>query len=182
MTENRQALADLLRVVVDLCRFRRGPQDLEHAPDRLVMLLVASTVLDVLLGAALGESSGILARSFVSTALALGLCWMALAIRGMRSRYVQTATALVACSMVFAVIQLPLALIAGAPPENPNALSGAQVLLGWAMIVLLMWKLGVDAHIVRQAMDSPFALALALVTSWLIAYWAIDQAFFGTQH
>jgi hypothetical protein len=179
MTAERPAFADLLRIVFDLCRWRRGPQDLPHSPNLLASLIGAGVAVDVIIAGALQDTDDVLARSLLSTGLILGLCWIALAMRRLTHRFLQTATALLACSIVFSVLQLPIALLAGPPPATGAELDGAQVFFGWAMIALLIWKLSVDAHIVRQALDAGYALAFALATSWLIAYWALDRILFG---
>ncbi|GAA0716256.1 hypothetical protein [Dokdonella soli] len=172
-------LSGLPARVVNLCRLRGGPQDLPYSPNLLALLVVAGTALDALTGGLLGEVGTTLARSLLSTGVVLALCWLALAIRNLRSRFVQTATALVACSIVFSLLQLPLALLAGPPPVNAGALTGLQLLLGWITIALFVWQLSVDAHIMRHAMEAPYALAFALVASWVLAYWAFDRLLLG---
>jgi hypothetical protein len=174
-----RSLSDFARLVLDLCRWRRGPQDLPYSPNLLALLIGASVALDLLLASVLHDTDNILARSLLSTAIVLGLCWIALALRSLRNRYVQAATALVACGMLFSLLQLPLAWLAGPAPATAASLSPLQVLLGWLMLALLVWKLSVDAHIMRHAMEAPYGLAFALVTAWLIAYWALDRAWFG---
>lgn len=108
----------------------------------------------------------------------LVLCWIALAIRHLRNRYVQTATALLACSLAFSLLQLPIALLAGPPPAGADALTGLQILVGWATLAVFVWQVSVDAHIMRHAMEAPFGLAFALVVSWVLAYWALDRMLF----
>lgn len=172
-------ISALATTVVELCRLRGGPQQLPYSRSLPALLMAASVVVDVLVGDALHDTGNTFARSLLSIGVVLGLCWMALAIRGLHNRYVQTAAALLACSLVFSVLLLPLALLAGPPPASADQLSGLQVLLGWITIALLIWQVSVYAHIMRHAMDAPFGLALALVLSWVLAYWALDRLLFG---
>ena len=172
-------ISALAKTVVELCRLRRGPQDLPYSRNLPALLIAASVVVDVLVGDALHDTGNTFARSLLSTGVVLGLCWGALAIRGLHNRYVQTATALLACSLVFSLLLLPLALLAGPPPASADQLSGLQVLLGWLTIALLVWQISVYAHIMRHAMDASFGLAFALVLSWALAYWALDRLLFG---
>ncbi|MEO5622255.1 MAG: hypothetical protein ABJB02_07350 [Dokdonella sp.] len=164
---------------MDLCRWRGGPQDFPFAPRLLAGLFVAGLALDLLVASALDDDAHALARSVLSSGIVLGLCWVALAIRGVRNRYVQTATALLACSLAFSLLQLPLALLAGPAPAPTAELSTLQVLIGWMTLALFVWQVSVDAHIMRQAMDASFGLAFALILSWVLAYWALDRIVFG---
>ena len=169
-----------LDIVIGLCRLRNGPQDLPHAPRLAIVLLMAATLLDSAIGAVLGDGGDAPLRSLLSSVVVLGLCGVALSIRKLGHRYIQTATALLACSVVFSLLQLPVALMAGPPPATAAELSGAQVLLGWFTLGLFFWQIAVNAHIVRHAMDSSFGFALGLVSTWVLAFWALDHALFAS--
>jgi hypothetical protein len=169
----------LLSQVVDLCRFRGGPQDLPYKPELLIALLVASIALDLTSATLLDVGDNALARSLFSTSLLLALCWIALAIRGLRSRYVQTAIALVACSMVFSILILPLAYLFGPPQDSTKTLTSTQTLLAWLGLGVLVWKLAVDAHNVRQAIDAPYLLGLGLALAWAIVDFSLNRLLFA---
>ena len=171
--------ADLPRLVADLCRLRRGPQDLPYSLPLLTVLAVASVVLDLLVGTAMGDDRDALARSLVSTGLMLTLCWAALAVRGLEPRYVQTATALLACGVAISLLQWAAALLVGPLPTGATALDPMHLLFGWFTLGLFLWQLAVYGHIMRHALDMPAALALLLVFIWIVAAWALDRALFG---
>ncbi len=124
-------IADLLPIVINLCRFRGGPQDIPYRPSLLLGLLIASIALDLVSAELLGVSEAALGRSLFSTGLLLSLCWLALRICGFASRYVQTASALVACSIVFSLLIVPLALLFGDAPAEQSTVSPAQALVAW---------------------------------------------------
>lgn len=169
----------LLAQLANLCRFRGGPQDLPHQPGLLVALLVASVALDLGTAALLDIGDSALGRSLFSSALLLALCWIALAIRGLRSRYVQTATALIGCAMVFSLLIVPIALLLGEPATPEKTLTPIQTLLAWLGLTVLVWKILVDAHNMRQAIDASLWIAFALVLSWSIADFALGRLLFG---
>ncbi|NCT66855.1 MAG: hypothetical protein GXC76_04320 [Rhodanobacteraceae bacterium] len=171
--------AGLPRLVADLCRLRRGPQDLPYSPPLFAMLAAASIVLDLLIGSALGDDRDALARSLVLTGLVLGLCWAALAVRGLEPRYVQTASALLACSVAISLLQWAGALLVGPLPAGTTALDAPHLVFGWLTLGLFVWQVVVYGHIMRQALDMPSALALLLVLIWIVAAWALDRALFG---
>ena len=179
MNEKPFQLARLSEIVVGLCRFRSGPQDLPCSSGLLIAVLGASVLLDYGSGSLLGYDDTLLARSLLSISLLLALCWTALSIRGLGNRFVQTATALVACSMAFSLLILPLAWLFGDPQGSEVILAPAQVMIVWLGLAVLIWKVAVDAHIVRQAIDAPYWLGLLLAISWAIADYALSRALFG---
>ncbi|MBL0163562.1 MAG: hypothetical protein IPP82_07945 [Xanthomonadales bacterium] len=173
-------MSELLARIANLCRFRGGPQDLPHNPRLLIVLLAASIILDLTTANLLDIGDDALARSLFSTTLLLALCWLALAIRGLLSRYVQTAIALVGCSMVFSVLIIPLAWLFGTPENAEAVLSPAQTLIAWLGLGVLVWKITVDAHNVRQAIDAPFWLGFSLALAWAVADFALSRILFAT--
>ena len=171
-------MSDFVVRIANLCRFRGGPQDLPHNPSMLGVLLVASVLLDLTAASLLDIGDNPLARSLLSTALLLALCWIALAIRGLLNRYIQTAIALVACSMVFSVLIVPLSWLFG-KPAGAEALSPVQTLVAWLGLSVLIWKITVDAHNVRQAIDAPFWLGFSLALAWSAADFALSRILFA---
>jgi len=100
----------------------------------------------------------------LSLALLLGVPWLLLAWRGHLRRYVQTLAAFAGTGVLFKLAMLPLAIaIVDLPlPKTPEQLAPAQVLVGWLTLALLSWKLVVNAHILRHALDLRFGLGLLL--------------------
>jgi hypothetical protein len=176
MTRHESPLARLAIIVRDICQLRRGPEEVPYSKRLLVVLIGASIALDVLSERVLGGHDA-LARSLVSTTLVLALCWIALAMRRFGNRYVQTASALVACSIVFSLLVLPLAFFAGPMPSDAT-LTPLQTLIVWATFAIFVWSVLVDAHIIRRALDAPFGLGVALALAWTIADWALGHALF----
>lgn len=172
-------MSGLIGQIVNLCRFRGGPQDLPYKPGLLIGMLVVSVILDLSSANLLDIGDNALARSLFSTSLLLALCWIALGIRGMLARFVQTATALVGCAMIFSILIVPLAWLFGAPSGADAVLSPQQILVAWLGLGILVWKIAVDAHNVRQAIEAPFWLGFALALAWSVADFALSRIFFA---
>lgn len=179
MSEAQGGIGRLLGIAIALCRFRSGPQELPHSQGLLAALIVASVLFDLGTGGALGIQEPLLPRILMSMLLLLGLCWIALAIRGLSHRYLQTASALVACSIVFSLLILPLAFFFGEPPASEVAPTPIQMLIVWLGLATLVWKISVDAHIVRQAIEAPYWLGFLLALSWAIADFALSRIMFS---
>ena len=74
------------------------------------------------------------------------------------------------------LVQTPF-LLAMLPIADPP--TAAQALLGWVLVLTFFWQLGINAHIMRHAMDAGFGFALVLVATWAIANWALARLLLG---
>lgn len=182
MTQRPSRTAAFIALVFAMCQLQRGPDEMPYSKALFGALVLASVALDVLGGAALGDASHALQRSLVSTGLVLALCWIALSVRRLGNRYVQTASALIACSMLLTLLAMPLAWLLGPTPSPPAPLTPLQTLIGWAMLAIVVWNIAVNAHIVRRALDAPYALGFALALAWAIADWSLGYALFDASH
>ena len=178
MSRRPYSFADFALLVRDLVQLRRGPADMPYSAMLLGVLIASGIAIDVASGLLVQNASNVLARSLLSTGLVLALCWIALKLRGFSNRYLQTATALAACGIVFSLLIMPVVWMLGPLPKPPEQLAPHQVLLGWIMLGVLLWNLAVTAHILRHALDGSFAFGLALATTWAVADWALAHALF----
>lgn len=169
----------LLRLLFDLLRLRIGPQDLPYSMPLARALVVLSLAFDLATAVLLGAAEAALPRLVLSALLLLGVPWLLLSWRGHANRYVQTLAALAGTGVLFKLAMLPLALaIAGQPlPQTPEDLAPAQVLVGWATLALLSWRVVVCAHIYRHALDLRFAWAVLVVLGVLVLELVLVQAF-----
>lgn len=165
--------------VRDLCLLRGDPQDLPWSRGLLAALLIAGTALDVVVGNALDADGNAFARSLLSSLVVFGLCWVALAMRDLRNRFVQAATALAATGIAFTLVQGGLLMLSGPFPESAASFTPTQIIVGWLLFATLLWQIAVTAHIVRHAADMRAGFALALAITWFIASIALQDAMFG---
>ena len=169
-------MSRLVALLLGVCLLRRGPQDLPYSPRLtrgLLLLLVGVHFFALRLFE--GDPNQ-LARSLGSLALLLGLPWLLLGLRGRRSRYAQTLAAFLGTGLLFTLAFLPLRLAlgdpapdaAGAPPGLPGAL------LRIAAFAVVGWKIAINGHIWRHALDwpasygLPFAFALFVLELLLL--------------
>jgi len=170
----------LLRLLVDLCLLRRGPEDLPYSP-ALTRLLVAALVAVELAYAVLLGIEQPLPRVLLSLTLLVGVPWLLLSLRSRLPRYAQTVAALAGSGALFALLFLPLALIASGMPEpvadaRPEP---RQILLGWITLLLLGWKLMINAHIYGRALDWPRLPAMLVALAIFMFEFGIFRALFG---
>lgn len=173
-------MTPLVRLMIDLCLLRRGPQDLPYSPLLTRNLVLLGLACDVVYAAALEVHNATL-RVALGLVLALGLPWLMLAWRTRVERYAQTLGALVGTGVLFSALFLPLALWARhyAPEAGAETLSREQIAAGWMVLGLLGWKLAINGNILRQALDLPRIAGLALALGWFLLEFNLDRLLFG---
>lgn len=169
-------MGPLLTLVWDICRLRRGPQDLPYSPRLLLLVCAFSLGLQLAIAYVLAVEQDTLGAGVLSLAFQLGVLYLLLNLRGVRSRFVQTALALLSCALLFILLSLPIALLAGDRPLAPEQMTPLQVLLGLISLPLLIWKITVDAHILRHSLNVPFLAGIGIAVLWLIAELALGAA------
>jgi hypothetical protein len=169
----------LIRRLLDLCLLRGGPQDLPYSPLLARTLVLAFAVVKLLTATGLDIPDPLL-RTLASIALLLALPWVVLSLRGHRARYLQTLTALTGTGLLFSLLLLPVMIAASAVPPLPaeGAPPTPQLVLGWLSLLLIGWKLMINAHIYRHALDWPRFPAILLALALFMVEFGIFRALF----
>ena len=172
----------LLRLLLQLCLFRLAPQDLPYSPRLAQGLVLLGVGINLVFVRLLDTGDGAPFRIALSLALMLGLPWLLLRLRQRLPRYVQTLTAFAGSSVLFMLALLPLAQpIASLPPPTPDAVpTAAQVAVSLASLVLLVWKLAINAHIWRHALDWPRGGAVLLAIGLFLLELALVRVLFAS--
>lgn len=170
-----------IRQLWALCLLRAGPQDMPVQPQLATQLVIALILLQVGASLMLGADDALFARTLLSVFLLLAPAWWLLGLKRTPERLPQTLTALAGTSLLISLIMLPLSLLVfGMPPptaETPP--SGAQMFAALVTFGLLAWKLSIDTHIWRNALEIPRALAMALALLLFLGEIALNQLFPG---
>lgn len=147
----------VLRLFLDICLFRKGPQDIP-ASSFLFRLTVIIYLIVGFIFLQLGTTGlKALTETVFETFIALGFVWGLLAFTKKTPRFRQTATSLLGSDALISSLAMPfMAAI------NYNAGAGGPYLI---MLVLLIWHISVIGHILRHALSSnlTFGLGIALV-------------------
>jgi hypothetical protein len=160
----------LIELIRDLCLFRRGPQDVPHSPSLLGGLVVASFVLDLALMTRLESFGAAFVRVVIGLVAALVLPQIALKLAKLEARWVQTASALLAASIAFTLLSIPILLGVGKMPEKPEDVTAAQFMLTWVALFVSAWQLAVRGHILRHALNLPLRLGVLVA----VIFFAIE--------
>ncbi len=166
----------LLARLIGIALLRAGPQDLPFDTRLLTRLLFAWAVLQLSAQYLLFEGRGGPLQLPVALIFLLLPIHVLLRMRARSERFVQTAIAFVGSSLLFGAAMLLVMVGADPPPDagaTPPAPSLLQTLLGMAWLVLTAWKLAIDAHIWRSALEVPPPLAIATSLTLFLAEVAV---------
>ena len=170
-------MPEFFQQIRDICLLRRGPQDLPYSIAALIGVAAGCVALQ--LGVAVARNlpiNGVLAGAVLWLLATLGALNLILNLRGLRNRFVQAATALLGCALVFTLLSMPIALLVGEPPISAEQMSPLQLILGLVSLPLLIWKVIVDAHVFRHSFDVPFLSGVVIALLWIIAAMALAGA------
>jgi hypothetical protein len=148
----------LVRLFIDIVFHRRGPADVPAGDGVLGKTLAAY----VFIGAmaltpsthAVGELVGQLA---VDVAIVFVLFGGLLLVTGRGHRLGQTLTALFGTGAVLSALSVPCIWVAAQAVDGSSEPGSIVVLSSMMLLVLLLVSILVTAHIVRSAMDWPYA-------------------------
>ncbi len=173
-------MGPLLTLLWDICRLRRGPQDLPYSPQLLGIVCVFHLALQQIIARVLGVAQETLGAGVLSLVFNLGVLYLLLNLRDKRSRFVQTALAIICCAIVFSVLLVPIALMFGPGPQSPAEVTSSHLLLMITALLILAWKLVVDGNILRHSLDVPLIFGIGIAVLWSIAEWALGAAAGGS--
>ncbi|WP_395792958.1 hypothetical protein [Aquimonas sp.] len=130
----------------------------------------------------LGGNELLLPRLLFSIACLLLPVWALLRLVKLPERFVQTATAFAGTGVLFTVALLPAVALLGEPElakAAPQDVTAAQALIAFTALGLTLWKLMVDAHIWRNALEWPPLAAFILSLALFFAEVALATQLFG---
>lgn len=175
-------MTSLLARLLALSLLRCGPQDLPFDVRLLWRLLLAWGLLQMFAQYALFDGRGGALQLPLAAAFLILPIRGLLALRNRNERFVQTAIGFVGTSVLFGAVLLPVVLVLqGIDTARIEAegVSPLQSLAMWTYLIFTAWKLAVDAHLWRQALDWPAPAAVAASLLLFIAEVAVLGALAG---
>ena len=163
-----RALFDLF---LDICLFRKGPQDVPVSAALLKVCVLAYALSSFVVLRLNTPTSIAIPQALLDLALLTGLLYLVLSLRQCLQRFGQTLSALTGVGVLIALLVLPLMVwVIRQDPEGDTVLPSI-LLLG-----LMGWSIAIMAHILRQALNIPlwvgtlYTIAYTLI-SWIMTGW-----------
>lgn len=164
----------LAAAFVEIALHRRGPESLPAS--RLFFRVVLAAYL--LAGFALLSSSGTLNGTaavlfVVNCGLYLGYVWLILEVVKFRSRFLQTATALLGVDTFFNLVGIPLWAWTAALQESEIAATFPALLT----VALFVWSIDVAGFVLARALERPYMTGLLIVLPYVMVSIFVQNAF-----
>ncbi|GMV31842.1 MAG: hypothetical protein AMXMBFR59_39670 [Rhodanobacteraceae bacterium] len=176
-------MPSLLAILRDILFLRRGPQDLPYSPTGLVIAAIASVFVSYWATALLlPKQPDLLPRVLAALLLHIGLLYLLLNALQHRARFVQTALASLLGDVLFTGVVLPLLPIfepLSRSGATPDSVTPAAALASLLFLAFGIWRIVVDAHIVRQALEIRLLPALLINVALVFASQIVLGALFG---
>ncbi len=169
-------MQNLLLLLRDIIQLRRGPQDVPYSLGLLIGACVVTLTMQIVIGALFDSASGALATGVVSLILHLGILYLLLMMRGFGNRFVQSATAILWCMLMFTLALLPMISITGTAQVTADQITVGGALLRLVMIAIALWKVAVDAHILRHSLSISFGGGVGVAIVWALVEYALLRA------
>jgi hypothetical protein len=160
----------LIKLFLDICFFRKGPQDTPASNVLLGLAISAYLVVGIVLLGLEGGWAGAVIEAVVEGAMVFGFLFVALYLGKRLPRLRQTATALYGCDAVISATAVPLlAWLLVAPEAKPVYIF---------LTFLMLWHLAVVGHILRHALAIPYFYGVGLAFGYVFVSYQVMMALF----
>ena len=160
----------IIKLLFDICLFKKGPQDLPYSAGLLTILLVIYAVIRALI---LGISFGalnVLLQVMVEILLVAGFAWLMLSWVGKLGRFHQVLSAVLGTDALISFFALP--------PMATMVLGQGGLLVFLVMLVLIGWHWAITGHIIRNALEQDFSFSLGLAFLYLLGSYQVMALLF----
>lgn len=162
------AMNQLLKVFVDICLLRAGPQHLPASRFLLALALAAHAALGAVFALFTLALPQALLAAAIGTALLFGVAQGLLLAHGKLQRLQQTATALAGSEILLGLLALPPTTWFYAVESND-----ARVLPSLLSLLAIVWSVVVTVHIFRAALQVSQGMALLFALGYTIMAYSV---------
>jgi hypothetical protein len=162
------AMNRLLKIFMDICLLRAGPQHLPASRFLLTLTLVMHAALGVVFALFTLPLPQALVAAAIGTALLVGVVQALLLVHGKAERVQQTATALAGSEILLGLLALlPTAWFYAVESND------ARVLPSLLSLLAIVWSVVVTVHIFRAALQVSQGMALLFALGYTIMAYSV---------
>ena len=146
----------LIKLFLDICLFRKGPQDVPAYTVLFWFALLAFFLVGLIEAFFTGQWLEAMYKSLLEGTILLAFVWISLMVSGKPNRLLQTAIAALGTDAFISSFGIVLAVVSifASNPINP----AIQLLF----LALLLWHMAVVAHILRHALSQSLVIGVML--------------------
>ena len=161
---------DIIKLLFDICLFKKGPQDLPYSLWLLRLLLVVYIGIRILMLSIHFDWLNVLLQVIVDVILVSGFFWIILYLAGKLGRFYQALSAVLGTDAMISFFALP----GMATMETGHG--GLWVVL--VMLGLIGWHWAVTGHIIRNALEKSLSFSLGVAFLYLIGSYQVMALLF----
>ncbi len=144
----------LIKVFMEICLFRKGPQDVPASTLLLRLALAAYFLVGLVLTSLENQWLEGILQIVVEGAMLLGFTWISVMMAGKRGRLMQTVSAMLGTDALLSSFAIPMQAVLLADPQYN--------IIYVILLLLMLWHIAVVAHILRHALSQTLAVGLRL--------------------
>jgi hypothetical protein len=162
---------DLIKLLFDICLFKKAPQDLPCSVSLLKTIAIANLLTNFLLSSISINWLFAALKAIIGVLLISGFSWFSLSFSQKSARFYQTTAALLGTDTLIRVFALPVIA------TMSIGQGGLLVLL--VMIALIIWYWVIAGHILRNALEQSVGFSLGLAFLYLLLLSQITALLIG---
>ena len=161
---------DIIKLLFEICLFKKGPQDLPYSLWLLRFLLVVYIGIRILMLSIHFDWLNVLLQVIVDVILVAGFFWIILYLARKLGRFYQALSAVLGTDAMISFFALP----GMATMETGHG--GLWVVL--VMLGLIGWHWAVTGHIIRNALEKSLSFSLGVAFLYLIGSYQVMALLF----
>jgi hypothetical protein len=161
---------DMIKLIFDICLFRKNPQDLPYSVWLLRLLLAGYIGIRILMLRIYFDWLDTLLQVIVEIFLLVGFVWISLYLARKLGRFYQVIAALLGTDALISFFALPAI---GSMAVGRGGLLVFSIMLG-----LIGWHWAVTGHIIRHALDKGWSFSLGLAFLYLLGSYQVMALLF----
>lgn len=161
---------EIIKLLFDICLFKKGPQNLPPSVWLLRVLVVVDVIISFLMISIRTDLAVSLLQAIVSALLIVGFSRLMLYLARKRERYNQTTCALLGADALISFFALP---------GMASMMIGRGALLAFIItIALMIWHWAVTGHIIRNALGQTLIFSLGLAFLYILGSYQVMALLF----
>jgi hypothetical protein len=161
---------DIIKLIFDICLFKKGPQDLPYSVWLLRVLIVAYVSVRVLMLSIHFDWLNVLMQVIAEIFLVTGFFWILLYLTRKLGRFYQVISAVLGTDALISFFALP------GIASMETGQGGLLVFL--VMLGLIGWHWAVTGHIIRNALEQSLSFSLGLAFLYLLGSYQVMAILF----
>ena len=169
----------LFYTFLNICLFRRKPQDIPASTGLLFFTLSAYALTAIFLLLVTESPARTMISAILEVTILSGFVYILLMLTNKKSRYLQTLTSLYGIGAVLSLIALPVYILMSTYSDNQLSQDPLHSLSMLALACLAIWNLVIMSYVLRHALETGIFTSFMLAISYMWLMLSISSTLFA---